>query len=210
MSITKGANSSEFVVVHRWLDDNDVLHMRPLVLITDVPETADVARLKAMIDAIGDDFTVGTSSPDEEVDWSKGYKILSRSQWDERLVADVKQMKQNISMTEKRVNNFPISTVRGENDFWVMLNEDHDFMCRLVSYGELIDSLRGEKRVTLRLPLGLHTSLVREANAGFYRSLNSFCIQKLAEAVNYDAGELEEFETSRRKPGRPKKVQDGE
>lgn len=209
MSITKGASSKEFVVVYRWLDDSDVLHMRPLVLITDVPESVDLARLKEMIDAIGDDFTAGTSSVDG-VDWSRGYKILPRGQWDERLVADVEQMKQNISMTEKRVNNFPIATVMGENDFSVLLNEDYDSMCRLVSYGALIDSLRGEKRVTLRLPLGLHTSLIREANAGAYRSLNSFCIQALAESANYDAGELEEFESLRRKPGRPKKVQDSE
>lgn len=209
MSNYKDAGAEEFLIVHRWLDDSDALHMRPLVLVTDVPESVDVARLKDIIDAIGDDFTVGTSCV-EEVDWSRGYKILPRSQWDERLVADVERLKQNTSMTEKRVNNFPIATVMGENDFLVLLNEDYDSGCRLVSYAALIDNLRGEKRVTLRLPLGLHTSLIREANAGSYRSLNSFCIQMLAKAVDYDAGELEEFEALRRKPGRPKKVQDSE
>lgn len=209
MSKNKDADAEEFLIVHRWLDDSDALHVRPLVLVTDVPESVDVARLKDMIDAIGDDFTVGTSSV-EEVDWSRGYKAVPRSQWDERLVADVERLKQNASMTDQQIEGVRIATVMGENDFSVLLDEDLNQMCRLVSYGALADSLKGEKRVTLRLPLGLHSCLVREAYLGVHSSLNSFCIQALANAVNYDAGELKEFEAQRRKPGRPKKVQDSE
>lgn len=76
----------------------------------------------------------------------------------------------------------------------------------VISYDELLDKLNDEKRITLRLPNALHYALSQAARK---ITLNSYCIKILSDAVGY--GErLEEFEAQRRKPGRPKKVQDSE
>ena len=75
----------------------------------------------------------------------------------------------------------------------------------IISYDDLLDRLNEEKRVTLRLPVGLHFALSRAAEDV---TLNAFCIKTLANAVGYT--DLHEFELQRRKPGRPKKVQDSE
>ncbi len=75
----------------------------------------------------------------------------------------------------------------------------------VISYEELLDKLNDEKRVTLRLPVGLHFALSRASGD---MTLNAYCTKTLADAVGY--GDLPEFEAQRRKPGRPKKVQDGE
>jgi hypothetical protein len=86
------------------------------------------------------------------------------------------------------------------------LRTDRLNLTREVNYEELLDMLNDEKRVTLRLPVGLHVALAKEAKD---MTLNSFCLKVLADAVGY--GErLEEFEAQRRKPGRPKKDQDSE
>ena len=74
-----------------------------------------------------------------------------------------------------------------------------------ISYDDLLDKLNDEKRVTLRLPVGLHFALSRAAGD---MTLNAYCTKTLADAVGYS--DLPEFEAQRRKPGRPKKVQDGE
>ena len=83
-------------------------------------------------------------------------------------------------------------------------------MRRLIPYSDLLDDLQGEKRITLRLPLELHSLLSGAAYSNASASLNSFCINTLAEAVGYEASKMEEFEASKRKPGRPKKVHDSE
>ena len=72
----------------------------------------------------------------------------------------------------------------------------------VISYDDLLDKLNDEKRVTLRLPVGLHFALSRAAGD---MTLNAYCIKTLADAVGYT--DLSEFEAQRRKPGRPKKVQ---
>lgn len=53
-----------------------------------------------------------------------------------------------------------------------------------VHYDDLLDQLNDEKRVTLRLPKGLHTLTAKEA-AKKGVSVNQFCIGILSEAVNY-------------------------
>jgi len=55
-----------------------------------------------------------------------------------------------------------------------------------ISYEDLLDKLNDEKRVTLRLPKGLHTITAKEA-AKKGVSVNQFCIGVLSEAVNYAA-----------------------
>lgn len=105
-----------------------------------------------------------------------------------------------------------------DKDDWVKLGDlseapDH-IETRLIilqrieelDYEELLDRVNNEKRITLRLPVGLHVALSRSTGG---MTLNSYCIRVLADAVGYSR-KLEEFEKKRNKPGRPKKVQDGE
>ena len=51
-----------------------------------------------------------------------------------------------------------------------------------LTHGDLLDEAKGEKRVTLRLPIGLHAILVKAAGE---KSFNQFCIDTLSVAVGY-------------------------
>jgi hypothetical protein len=75
------------------------------------------------------------------------------------------------------------------------------------TFDQMADSILDEHRISLRLPMGLYITLLDAASHKGV-TLNSFCIGALASRVDY--GEIEEFEKLRRKPGRPKKVQDSE
>jgi len=48
------------------------------------------------------------------------------------------------------------------------------------SFRDLVDEANGEKRVTLRLPIGLHAALVKAAEG---RSFNQFCVDTLHAAL---------------------------
>src|SRR3954454_23900521 len=50
-----------------------------------------------------------------------------------------------------------------------------------VTYADLLDEANGEKRVTLRLPIGLHAALVKAADG---RAFNQFCVNTLYAALH--------------------------
>ena len=50
-----------------------------------------------------------------------------------------------------------------------------------LTFGDLLDEANGEKRVTLRLPIGLHAALVKAAEG---RSFNQFCVNTLYAAMH--------------------------
>jgi hypothetical protein len=56
-----------------------------------------------------------------------------------------------------------------------------------ISYADLLDEAKGEKRITLRLPVGLHAAAVKAAGG---KSFNQFCADILADAVGYREEEL--------------------
>lgn len=196
--------SKEFAVVNRWLDDEDNLHTLPLVLITNVPKNVTVPDLKGLIDSIGTTFLDGVV--DAQVDWAHGSKLLPDDKWDDKLKADMAQLKLNATRVNEEYEGVPYVRDPEDDDALVLLYQDMWFFCRIVTYSGLLDSLKGEKRITLRLPMGLHSALARASQS--YGSLNSYCIKTLAASVNY-SDIVDEFEAQRRKPGRPKKADVG-
>lgn len=57
-----------------------------------------------------------------------------------------------------------------------------------LSYADLQDEAKGEKRVTLRIPIGLHAALVRAARR---KSFNQFCCDTLGAAIGSAEESLE-------------------
>ena len=51
-----------------------------------------------------------------------------------------------------------------------------------IDYDDLMSKAQEEKRITLRLPIGLYTALVREAK---YVSFNQYCINLLSNAIKF-------------------------
>jgi hypothetical protein len=201
---------TDFALVHRTLDDNDVKIENLFVVITDVPALEDVDQLKSIIDAVGGDLTEGIRKDIEEgeIDWRRGFKLENSEQWSFAVRTDVENIKERSSTAGMELHGHPIVEAT-EPGVCVILRSDTYVRCRIVSYADLEDYVTGEKRITLRLPRGLHSRLARAANdINAPISLNSFCIQALAEAVGYD--DLVEFEAQKRKPGRPRKTQDTE
>ena len=216
MAKTEMTDNQEFALVHRRLDDNDVIHSRLIVLITEVPHGVEVAEVKNAVNVMRKSILDGTSfssdhGHDVQVDWSKDYKLVPSPEWNAKLKADVALLKERALMTDMEDYGVRISEI-ASTGLYVLVDNEHNIsdMLRLIPYSDLLDDLKGEKRVTLRLPLELHSLLASAAYSEVSSSLNSFCIKKLAEAVDYDESKLEEFEAQRRKPGRPKKVQDAE
>lgn len=90
-------------------------------------------------------------------------------------------------MLSKVGEDFEWGTCRVLPDYdW---NDHHEFLgdayqngCLSLSYDDVLDQIGEEKRLTLRLPSGLHT-LVAKAAATRKVSINQFCIKTLAEAV---------------------------
>ena len=209
------AGRNDFALVYRWLDDSDEVHVRLIVLITDVPASIDIAQVKQVVMAMSKSILQGTkfmSDQDDnaEVDWQKGYKLIQSGDWNMQLKAEVAELKERSLMTDKEEDGVRISTISDSGVYVYIDNGECFDMLRLIPYSDLLDDLQGEKRITLRLPLELHSLLSRAAYRDASSSLNSFCIHTLAEAVGYDASKMEEFEALKRKPGRPKKVQDSE
>ena len=69
---------------------------------------------------------------------------------------------------------------------WIERDKDPS---EAIPYSELMDEAKGEKRVTLRIPIGLHTALVRAAQG---KSFNQFCIDALGAAIAYQEPSLED------------------
>ena len=68
-------------------------------------------------------------------------------------------------------------------------NDHHEFLgdayqngCLSLNYDDVLDQIGEERRLTLRLPSGLHT-LVAKAASTRKVSINQFCINTLAETV---------------------------
>lgn len=205
---------NDYALVHRTLDDNDELTVRLLVIITDTPDTVDVQNVKGIIDAVGSDLTECVGETDwerrnERVDWRQGYKVIPSTQWDDALRVCVTNVKYRSSMTDELQDDWPIVST-GHLGSLVMVDERCQEFQRIVSYADLVDHLAGEKRITLRLPRALHSRLVQRAfdSVAPPGQLNTYCLRTLAEAVGYE--DLVDFEAQKRKPGRPKKVQDAE
>lgn len=64
-------------------------------------------------------------------------------------------------------------------DEWLDLDTEP---AETLTFTDLLDEARGEKRVTVRLPVGLHAQLVKTAGA---KSFNQFVTDTLAEAIGY-------------------------
>lgn len=202
MSVFTKIGSKEFAVVHRWLDDEDVMHVRLLALITDAPDGVTVPDLKGLIDSIGERFLEGIT--EDQINWDQGYKVAPADAWDEKIKEEVARLERQAARVDEDYEGTPYISDPENDDVPIFLDTDHRWFCRRVTYASLRDSLKGEKRITLRLPIGLHSALAR-ASYG-YESLNSFCIRTLASAVDYSEI-VDEFEAQRRKPGRPKKIE---
>lgn len=208
--VTISEKNKEFAIIRRWLDDEDVVHTRLLALITQAPADATVNEIKQLIANFGDSFLegIGNFEQDRHLDWATGNKVVPNEDWS----GEVKRQVELLQATALRVGEMCDGDVpyieNALSDDNTILDEEHNFYWRRVTYSGLLDELKGEKRITLRLPMGLHSALGREAYSRGYGSLNSFCINVLAGAVEYSEL-VEDFETQRRKPGRPKKVQDG-
>lgn len=65
-------------------------------------------------------------------------------------------------------------------DEWLALDQ---VAAELITYADLLDEAKGEKRVTVRFPIGLHSMLVKAAQG---KSFNQFCIDVMAAAVGYE------------------------
>lgn len=211
MAKVSAAEEKEFAVVRRWLDDEDAVHTRLLVLVTEVPASVTADEMKQLINRFGDNFVEGIEREEElrRLNWNHGNKIVPSENWNDELRTEVALLQEIAQRAGERCHDdipYVSNPEIGDNFIY---DEDRSLFWRRVTYASLQDESTGEKRITLRMPLGLHSALSREAYSRDYSSLNSFCINFLANAVEY--GELvEEFEAAKRKPGRPKKVQDSE
>lgn len=56
-----------------------------------------------------------------------------------------------------------------------------------ITYTDLLDEAKGEKRVTVRFPIGLHNALAKAARG---KSFNQFCIDVMGAAVGYEQDPL--------------------
>lgn len=65
-------------------------------------------------------------------------------------------------------------------DEWLDLDNE---ATETLTYADLLDEARGEKRVTVRLPIGLHAQLVKTAGT---KSFNQFVTETLATAIGYE------------------------
>lgn len=70
-------------------------------------------------------------------------------------------------------------------DQWLALDNDP---AETITFSDLADETWGEKRVTLRLPIGLHAQLVKAAGG---KSFNQFVTDALADAIGYADEPLE-------------------
>lgn len=190
-NITGQKDKKDFIIAQRRLHaEVDFVQLIPHFLIVAAPEDTSVSEMKDILEKTG------------EYDASKWheYKVVPSDQWD-----DIDNWYIPNQSSDK-VDYWAIK-IRDEED---ILNCLHEPASHGTTYDELIGRFNDEKRITLRLPWSLHVALSR-ASTG--TTLNSFCIQTLADAVG-STELVKEFEVQReaqrRKPGRPKKVQDSE
>jgi len=188
MSGISGEGKKDFIIARRQLDaDHDIVTLIPIYLIVAAPEDTDVNEMKSILEKAGE----------YESSMWREHRVIPSDQWDAQ---------ENWNHNIDHIEDWAI-TLRDEEDLY---NCVHEPAPHGTTFDELVGRFYDEKRITLRLPWSLHVALNR-AKGEF--TLNTFCIKVLGEAVGF--GELvEEFEAQReaqrRKPGRPKKVQESE
>ena len=183
MSPISGEGKTDFIIARRELDEeDDFVRLTPIFLIVGVPEDTDTNEMKSILEKTGQY---------DSAEW-RNYRVLPHATWEDQENWNIKNASRDDIM------DWAI-TVRDDED---LLNCVHEPAVHGTTFDELVGRFTDEKRITLRLPWTMHVALSRAAQ---HQTLNSFCIEKLAEAIGYK--ELNEFEASRRKPGRPKKVE---
>ena len=179
-----GEGKKDFIIARRELDEeDDRVTLIPVYLIVGAPEDTEVSEMKEILERAGEYAPAM---------WRE-FRVVPNDEWGR---------KDNWTAQIDDVQDWAIS-LRDEEH---LLEHVHEPAPHGTTYDELVGRLNLEKRITLRLPWTLHVALSRAAGN---MTLNSFCIKTLADAVGYKE-EVKEFEAQRRKPGRPKKVQDGE
>ena len=118
MKKTDEMDSNDFALVFRWLDDNDTVHVRLIVLITDVPAAVDAAQVKGVVTIMSKSILEGTSfmadyEHNAEVDWQKGYKLIPSGDWNAQLEAEVAELKERSLMTNMEQDGIRISAISG-------------------------------------------------------------------------------------------------
>lgn len=188
MSVISGEGKQEFIIAKRELDEEeDCVTLIPVYLVISAPEETGMSEMKEILEKAG------------EYDPSmwREHRVIPSSQWENQ---------KNWTPHLDHIHNWAVDLIEEEQLFYCT----HAPAAHGTTYDELVSRFYDEKRITLRLPWSLHIALNRAAGD---MTLNSYCIKTLANAVGY--GDLvEEFEAQReaqrRKPGRPKKVQDSE
>ena len=183
MSIVSGEGKKDFIIARRELDEeDDRVTLFPVYLIVGVPEDTEDSEMKEILEKTGEY---------DPAMWRE-FRVVRSDQWESR---------GNWTIQIDDIQDWAIN-LRDEEH---LLECVHQPALHGTTYDELVGRFSSEKRITLRLPWTMHVALNRAAK---HQTLNSFCIEKLADAIGYQ--ELNEFEAQRRKPGRPKKVQDSE
>jgi len=181
MSILSGQNKKDFIIARREMEEDvDTITLMPLFLVVGAPDNTDVNEMKNILERSGEyDSTM----------WRE-YRVIPDGEW---------ETQETWNHSIDHITDWAV-TLRDKED---LLGCVHQSSAHGTTYDELVSRFHDEKRITLRLPWAMHVALNRAAKD---QTLNSFCVEKLAEAIGYQ--ELEEFESLRRKPGRPKKMQD--
>ncbi len=184
MSFLSGEGKKDFIIAQRELDDeDDRVTLLPVYLILGAPEDTDVSEMKEILEKTGEyDSTM----------W-RGFRVVPSDHWSDH---------DDWTFHIDHIEDWAV----GLRDEEHLLECVHEPAPHGTTYDEIVGRFNLEKRITLRLPWSLHVALSRAAGD---MTLNSFCIKTLADTVGYKE-EVEEFEAQRRKPGRPKKVQDSE
>ncbi len=184
LSILSGEGKKDFIIARRELDEeDDRVTLIPVYLIVGAPEDTEVSEMKEILEKAGEY---------EPAMWRE-FRVVPNDQWEDR---------DNWTIQIDHIQDWAVNLRNAER----LLECVHEPAPHGTTYDELVGRLNLEKRITLRLPWTLHVALSRAAGN---MTLNSFCIKTLADSVGYK-DEVEEFEALRRKPGRPKKVQDSE
>jgi len=173
---------SKFIMAQRILDeDADVVTLKPVYLVTDVPDDVTLQEVKEVLEK-------SDTSDKPECNWRE-YSVVEESAWGNR------------KWTVDDVNAFAEAARKGVYAELAEGNSSKDG----ATYQWLEEGIYGEVRVSLRLPKGLPKKLKYGADK---MSLNSHCLMVLAKELG-ETKLLTKFEADRPKPGCPKKIEVG-
>lgn len=133
------------------------------------------------------------SSNTERDDWGIVHCIRSEGEEEARILRlRIQDVPEGIGKKQIKTALERAGRVFGEGDFlWgnhriIPHDEWHDLdqaAAEAITYPNLLDEAKGEKRVTVRFPIGLHNALVKAARG---KSFNQFCVGVMAAAVGYE------------------------